>query len=99
MSNERLPISASNYGATWDRLVLLPLPAGEAIVESVEHGASAYIVTLRVVSATEEVEVQTRWKDRDGSPMVVEVSHLSRTAVAEAPIDDAESTSDGELQR
>jgi hypothetical protein len=64
-------------------LGLLPLPASEASIESVEHGASGYTVTLRVAGATEEVEVQTRWKDRDGEPTVVEASHLSRTAIAE----------------
>ena len=28
---------------------------------------------------TDEVELQTRWKDRDGEPTLVEASHLSRT--------------------
>jgi hypothetical protein len=69
-------------------LALLPLPASEATIESVEHGASGYTVTLRVVGASEEVEIQTRWKDRDGEPKVVEASHLSRTAIAEPARDD-----------
>jgi len=66
-------------------LALLPLPATDATVESVEHGASGYAVTLRIVSATEEAEVQTRWKDRDGQPTVVEASHLSRAPIAAVP--------------
>ena len=71
-------------------LALLPLPASEATVASVQHGASAYIVTMRVVGAAEEVEVQTRWKDRDGVPKVVEASHKSRTATVEAQDTEAE---------
>ena len=60
-------------------LALLPLPSNEATVESVEHGASSYTVVLRLVGENEEVLIQTRWKDRDGHPTIVEASHLSRT--------------------
>jgi hypothetical protein len=79
-------------------LALLPLPANEASIESIEHGASGYTVTLRVVGASEEVEVQTRWKDRDGEPRVVEASHLSRTAIAEAVEDESGVPVEGEPQ-
>ena len=61
-------------------IALLPLPVTEATVESIERGASAFVVTSRLVGETDEVELQTRWKGRDGTPKVVEVSHLSRTA-------------------
>jgi len=61
---------------------MLPLPASEATVESVERGGSGFVVVLRLVSETDEVMVQTRWKDRDGSPTVVEASHLSASALA-----------------
>jgi hypothetical protein len=61
-------------------LSLLPLPSTEATVQSVAHGGSGFDVVLRVVGESEEVLVQTRWKDRDGRPTVVEASHLSRTA-------------------
>ena len=77
-------------------LALLPLPATEATVESVEHTASGYSVMLRVAGASEAVEVQTRWKDRDGEPKVVEASHLSRTAVAETPEDESAGTVEAE---
>lgn len=70
-------------------LVLLPLPATEATVESVERGGSSYTVMLRVVGATEEVEVQTRWKDRDGQPKVVEASHVGRNPIAETAEDES----------
>ena len=59
---------------------LLPLPVREATVEAIDRGASAFVVTSRLVGETDEVELQTRWKDRDGTPRIVEVSHLSRTA-------------------
>ena len=70
-------------------LAMLPLPANEATVESVDHGGSGYNVVLRLVGETDEVEIQTRWKDRDGKPTLVEASHLSKTerAVAAAEED------------
>lgn len=63
-------------------VAMLPLPATEATVESLERGASSVVVVVRVVSETDEVQLQTRWKDRDGEPRIVEVSHLSRTELA-----------------
>jgi hypothetical protein len=63
-------------------LALLPLPSNEATVESVELGGSGYNVVVRLKGETDEVMVQTRWKDRDGRPTVVEASHLSTTATA-----------------
>ena len=63
-------------------VALLPLPAIEATVDSIEHGGAAYVVVLRVVGETEEVKLQTRWKDRDGHPTVIELSHLSRVEMA-----------------
>ena len=64
-------------------VALLPLPATEATVESVERGGSSWVVVMRLVGETDEVQVQTRWKDRDGELRIVEASHLSRTARAE----------------
>jgi hypothetical protein len=63
-------------------LALLPLPAKEASVESIDHSGSGYNVVLRLVGQTTEDQIQTRWKDRDGKPRIVEASHLSRTATA-----------------
>lgn len=72
-------------------VALLPLPAKEAVVESVERTASGYLVIVRIVSDTEEVQVETRWKDRDGEPKIVEASHLSSVALAaEAPPDEGD---------
>jgi hypothetical protein len=66
-------------------IALLPLPSSEATVESVEHGGAGYNVVIRLVGETEEVLIQTRWKDRDGQPTVVEAGHLSRTERAPQP--------------
>ena len=76
-------------------IALLPLPANEATVESVEHGGAGYNVILRLVGETEEVQIQTRWKDRDGRPTIVEASHLSKTVV-EVPMGDEDGESDAE---
>lgn len=65
-------------------VALLPLPATEATIESVERGASAFVVVMRVVGEATETELEIRWKDRDGEPRIVEVSHRSQVAVAAA---------------
>ena len=64
-------------------LTLFPLPATAAEIDSIDRGGASISVTLRLTGETEEVMVQTRWKDRDGQPTIVETSHLSRTAAAE----------------
>lgn len=65
-------------------IAMLPLPATEASIASLERTTSAVVVVMHLVGETSEVELQTRWKDRDGEPRIVEVSHLSRTE-REAP--------------
>ena len=71
---------------------LLPLPSSEASIDSIEHGGAGYNVVVRLVGETEEVLLQTRWKERDGRPTVVEASHQSSIArAAEA----AEATGEG----
>ena len=59
-------------------VALLPLPATEVTIESIERGAAAFVVVVRLVGESHEDLLQTRWKDRDGDPRIVEVSHLSR---------------------
>jgi hypothetical protein len=68
---------------------LFPLPSREAEIESVTQGGSSYVVVLRLTGESEEVQVQTRWKDRDGKPTVVEASHLSRVEVAAEAVEEA----------
>jgi hypothetical protein len=76
-------------------LALLPLPSNESTVESVEKSGPGYNVVLRLAGETDEVELQTRWKDRDGTPTLVEASHLSRTERVAAATDD-ETAAEGE---
>jgi hypothetical protein len=61
-------------------LALLPMPTSEAAIESLERGGSSHVVVLNLVGETDEVQLETRWKDRDGEPRIVEVSHLSQKA-------------------
>jgi len=79
-------------------VAMLPLPALEATVGSIEgaSGGAAYVAVLDVTSESERVELQTRWKDRNGEPRIVEVSHLSRVEhVEEAQAaEDAEGTTE-----
>jgi len=58
---------------------LLPLPMSEATVESIEHSGAGDNVVVRMVGETTEDLFQTRWKDRDGRPTLIELSHLSKT--------------------
>ena len=80
-------------------IAMLPLPATEASIVSVDRTTSAVVVVMHLVGETSDVELQTRWKDRDGEPRIVEVSHLSskeREAPAEAEDGDAEAEASGE---
>lgn len=71
-------------------IALLPLPAIEASIESIDRGSSGFTVVHRFVGESEEVQIQTRWKDRDGNPTVIEASHLSSAAVAAQEADATE---------
>jgi hypothetical protein len=70
-------------------LAQLPLPLTEATVESVEQGGTAFIAVLKLVGESEEVRLQTRWKDRDGRPTIVEASRIT-DATPEPGIGDEE---------
>ena len=76
-------------------LALLPLPTNESTVQSVEHAGSGYNVVLLLRGETDEVEIQTRWKDRDGEATLVEASHLSRTEREAAAVEEGEEETAG----
>jgi hypothetical protein len=59
-------------------VAMLPLPATEAEVVTVERPGPAVVTVLHVAGETADDELQLRWKDRGGEPKIVEVSHLSR---------------------
>src|SRR5262245_34520997 len=65
-------------------VAMLPLPAIDTEIVSIDRPGPAHVVVLRVTGETAEDQLQTRWKDRGGEPRIVEVSHLSRTE-REAP--------------
>ena len=71
-------------------VAMLPLPATEASIVSIERANAAVVVVMRLTSETADDELQLRWKDRDGEPRIVEVSHLSRTEREPAPADAGE---------
>ena len=74
-------------------IALLPLPVTEATVDSIERGgSSAFVAILQLVGEAETVQVQTRWKERDGAPTVIEASHLSRVET-EIPSDSEDADS------
>jgi hypothetical protein len=74
----------SNLGSL---VAILPLPLTAGTVESVDVGGSGYVAILRLTGDAGEIELQTRWKDRDGHPTIVEVSHVTVPVVEEAPSD------------
>jgi hypothetical protein len=59
---------------------LLPLPLTAATVDAVERTGTGYLAVLHLVGETDEVRLQTRWKDRDGRPTIVEASHIVEAA-------------------
>ena len=65
----------------------LPLPLTEAAVESVDVAGSGYVAVLHLTGETDDIRIETRWKDRDGRPTLVEASHvIERTAAP--PLED-----------
>ena len=76
-------------------LTLLPLPATEATIESIASGGSAaQTVVLRILGEHKEVTIQTRWKDRDGTPTIIEAGNLTSAARAAAAGEEAPSDED-----
>jgi len=71
----------SNLG----RLVaLLPMPLTRATVESVERTATGFRAVLQLTGESTDTRLETRWKERDGRPVIVEVSHLTDEAAGTA---------------
>lgn len=56
-------------------VAMLPLPLTEATVESVDMTGKAYVAVLHLVGDEGAIRLETRWKERDGQPTIVEASH------------------------
>lgn len=65
-------------------VAMLPMPLTAATVESLERTASGFRAVLHLVGETDETRLETRWKERDDRPVIVEVSHLTEAATAPA---------------
>jgi len=68
----------SNLG---EIMAMLPLPLTFAEIETIERTGSGWMSVLHLVGENTETRLETRWKDRDGDPTIVEVSHLTETAI------------------
>ncbi|MGI8928454.1 MAG: hypothetical protein ACR2H0_03155 [Candidatus Limnocylindrales bacterium] len=73
-------------------VAMLPMPLAAASVESIERTASGFRAVLHLVGETTETRLETRWKNRDDRPVVVEVSHLTEDAVSAADSDSEQPT-------
>ena len=76
----------ANIGAL---IGLMPLPLTEATIESVEPGGKGYVVAMQLVGEGSTVRLETRWKDRDGKPTIVEASHVVEHVAPAVPVDEA----------
>jgi len=57
-------------------VAMLPIPLTQATIESVAMARTGWLAVLRLVGEHETVRLETRWKDRDGRPTMVEASHI-----------------------
>jgi len=72
-------------------IALLPLPITDATVESIEHAGKAENVLLRLIGENDESSILTRWKDRDGQHLIVELSRPeANTTGREEPMAEAD---------
>ena len=76
MSNE----VRSNMGPI---VSMLPMPMSEASIESVESTPTGYKIVLHLVGEGNELRLETRWKDREGRPTIVEASRVHEEPVSE----------------
>ena len=74
-------------------VAMLPLPLTEATIESVDTTGTGYRAVLHLVGEGGTLELETRWKDRDGRPTIVEASRVHEEPPAFLP---GESEDEGE---
>jgi hypothetical protein len=66
-------------------VAMLPMPLTEATIESVEMTRTGYLAVLRLAGEVDAIRLETRWKDRDGRPTIVEVSHIPEASAQAEP--------------
>jgi hypothetical protein len=62
-------------------VAMLPMPMTEASIESIESTPTGYKVVLHLVGEGDTLRLETRWKDRDGRPTIVEASRVHEEPV------------------
>lgn len=60
-------------------VAMLPLPLTEAKIETIDMAGTAYLAVLHLIGEEGSIRLQTRWKEREGRPTMVEGSHLQET--------------------
>jgi hypothetical protein len=71
-------------------VAMLPMPITEATVESVEMARTGYLAVVRLVGEGDPLRLETRWKDRDGRPTIVEASRVHEEPAPVEPEAEAE---------
>lgn len=71
-------------------VAMLPMPLTSATVESLARTASGFLAVLHLVGETSETRLETRWKERDDRPVIVEVSHQAEPAAGSTDAEEAE---------
>ena len=66
-------------------MAMLPLPLTAADIESIDMTGAGYKAVLHLVGETTETRLETRWKDRDGRPTIVEASHVAQEPIEAVP--------------
>jgi hypothetical protein len=62
-------------------VAMLPMPMTEASIESIESTPTGYRAILHLVGEGDTLRLETRWKDRDGRPTIVEASRVHEEPV------------------
>jgi hypothetical protein len=62
-------------------VAMLPMPMTEASIESIESTPTGYKAVLHLVGEGDTLRLETRWKDRDGQPTIVEASRVHEESV------------------
>ena len=73
-------------------VAILPLPLTEGSIASVDATGAGFRVVLHLVAENETVQLETRWKDRDGRPTMVEASRVHEEPAEEADVNASDET-------